>query len=476
MDMKVILTPIIGAAIGYSTNWVAIKMLFRPYNEKKIMGMKVPFTPGLIPKERERIANNIGEVIEEYLLTDTVIINELLADTTKKNILKFVNKYLYNSEGNINIKNIVLSEDNSIILDKFSIFLVDKVMEFLKDDVNKEKISKVIIDGISHELKNKKVKDIIDEENLSMKYRELLNSEKTRDKLSVYINGVISADKSISDLIDQDVINNIKGAILYNIPTLINSVEDIFQNENVKQKIVALIDETIKAKVGALGAMFVNPDSIYETIVEKSKEKLQEDEVKEGISDFINEKLDVIVNKPLFEIIPEYTRGELVASLTELIPKSISKIDIAKVFDVNEKTLYTLINDMMNKPLDVEIHTIVSNKYEATINDNRTRDKVNNLLSIVLDKILSSDIIMNSDSKRNINDFIISKYTNFINKHITELIKEVKLAKIIEKQLNSFDINMIENIILSIAKKELNAITLLGGLIGFIISFLAILI
>ncbi len=39
-----------------------------------------------------------------------------------------------------------------------------------------------------------------------------------------------------------------------------------------------------------------------------------------------------------------------------------------------------------------------------------------------------------------------------------------------EKQLNTFDLRMLEDIILSIAKKELNAITWLGGVLGFLIG------
>ncbi len=51
--MKIyIIGALIGAVIGYITNWLAIKMLFRPREAKYIFGMKLPFTPGLIPKEK----------------------------------------------------------------------------------------------------------------------------------------------------------------------------------------------------------------------------------------------------------------------------------------------------------------------------------------------------------------------------------------------------------------------------------------
>ena len=56
--------PAVGAVIGYITNDIAIRMLFRPHQAKYIMGMRVPFTPGIIPKEKHRIAGAIGKAVE----------------------------------------------------------------------------------------------------------------------------------------------------------------------------------------------------------------------------------------------------------------------------------------------------------------------------------------------------------------------------------------------------------------------------
>jgi len=61
--------PILGALIGYYTNDIAIKMLFRPYKPVYIFGKKVPFTPGLIPSNQERLGQNIANAIMKSLLT-----------------------------------------------------------------------------------------------------------------------------------------------------------------------------------------------------------------------------------------------------------------------------------------------------------------------------------------------------------------------------------------------------------------------
>jgi uncharacterized membrane protein YheB (UPF0754 family) len=61
--------PIVGGIIGYFTNDIAIKMLFRPYRTYYIAGRRVPFTPGLIPSNQERLAKRISDAIMGSLLT-----------------------------------------------------------------------------------------------------------------------------------------------------------------------------------------------------------------------------------------------------------------------------------------------------------------------------------------------------------------------------------------------------------------------
>ncbi|WP_414562570.1 MULTISPECIES: DUF445 domain-containing protein [unclassified Anabaena] len=64
-----VLPPVLGGVIGYFTNDIAIKMLFRPYRAIYISGRRIPFTPGLIPRNQERLAKNISNTIMGSLLT-----------------------------------------------------------------------------------------------------------------------------------------------------------------------------------------------------------------------------------------------------------------------------------------------------------------------------------------------------------------------------------------------------------------------
>ena len=80
MDWSYIIAPLIGGVIGYVTNALAIKMLFRPHTPKFLFGKKLPFTPGIIPKEKGRIAKAIGGAISENLMSREVLEKNLLSD------------------------------------------------------------------------------------------------------------------------------------------------------------------------------------------------------------------------------------------------------------------------------------------------------------------------------------------------------------------------------------------------------------
>ncbi|MFS0655018.1 DUF445 domain-containing protein [Bacillus sp. 179-C3.3 HS] len=85
---------VIGAIIGAATNHLAIKMLFRPYKPYYLFGMKLPFTPGLIPKRRDEVAKQVGIMVMEHLLTPAGIQKKIESSEAKKEIVNTVHQYI----------------------------------------------------------------------------------------------------------------------------------------------------------------------------------------------------------------------------------------------------------------------------------------------------------------------------------------------------------------------------------------------
>lgn len=94
MNYNILIRPLIGAGIGYITNWIAVKMMFRPLKPIKIGNFTLPFTPGIIPKNKPRLAETIGNTISKDLLTDEDIKNVLLSESVKSEIKEKIINYL----------------------------------------------------------------------------------------------------------------------------------------------------------------------------------------------------------------------------------------------------------------------------------------------------------------------------------------------------------------------------------------------
>ena len=70
-----------GALIGYFTNALAIRMLFRPLTRKYLLGIPVPLTPGIIPRQRGELARSIARMVARDLLSPDAVRARLQSET-----------------------------------------------------------------------------------------------------------------------------------------------------------------------------------------------------------------------------------------------------------------------------------------------------------------------------------------------------------------------------------------------------------
>ncbi len=82
-----LLPPLVGAVIGYFTNYIAVKMLFRPRKPVFLFGHQLPLTPGAIPKGEERLAKSAGKIVQNELFTREDISGRLLTEEVEKPLI-----------------------------------------------------------------------------------------------------------------------------------------------------------------------------------------------------------------------------------------------------------------------------------------------------------------------------------------------------------------------------------------------------
>jgi uncharacterized membrane protein YheB (UPF0754 family) len=85
--------PLVGAVIGFVTNVLAIRMLFRPLRPYYVFGLRIPFTPGILPRGRARLAESIGAMVERELLTPEILRERLAAEELREKFSRSLAAY-----------------------------------------------------------------------------------------------------------------------------------------------------------------------------------------------------------------------------------------------------------------------------------------------------------------------------------------------------------------------------------------------
>ena len=133
MKLSMLLGPLIGALIGYCTNYIAVKMLFRPLHPIKIGGWQLPFTPGIIPKGQGRLAKALGKTVGDILLTEKDFEEVLLSEKVVQSLDHLTDQLFEDREDEMNLKDYCLmiadEEEYQESKGKLVNTLTDKIMD-----------------------------------------------------------------------------------------------------------------------------------------------------------------------------------------------------------------------------------------------------------------------------------------------------------------------------------------------------------
>ena len=157
METTYFIAPLLGGLIGYITNDIAIRMLFRPHKAKYLFGIHIPFTPGIIPKEKGRIAETIGGVISENLMNNEVLEKYLLSDEmigkVRSAVEEFISIQQQNQESVARFLGHYLSKDEiDSIAQNINQSITKQTYEKLADSSVGDKVAHIAIDHVAQKL------------------------------------------------------------------------------------------------------------------------------------------------------------------------------------------------------------------------------------------------------------------------------------------------------------------------------------
>ena len=182
--------------------------------------------------------------------------------------------------------------------------------------------------------------------------------------------------------------------------------------------------------------------------------------------------------------LPKEGIDDSIKSLINLFTtKVVDEKLIRNTFDKLEGNFnnYISIEAMLDKTgIDYKnaIEELIKSRIEAMAQSDSVKIKVTEIVSVMINRLLQIEMksIFKEDGdkvSKSISKVVRDLYNKFIENKAADVIEVLNVAKIVEDQINEFDVDFAEEIILGIASKELNAITWLGALLGAIMGLLS---
>ncbi|ACQ52054.1 DUF445 family protein [Clostridium botulinum] len=495
--MKFLIASIIGGIIGYLTNWIAIKMLFRPYEEKRIFGMKVPFTPGLIPKEKTRIAKSVGNAIGEHLLSSEIIVKSLCSENMNNRLKIWIRQKVYS-----------LIITKKTLEDKFKEFLDYKYDYFI--NALKASLSKLTINNLKNEKNRDKIKQIIKikldkilslkGDNITNNYiykqikrglvnntNEYLKSDNFKEVLkSLIIENIKDEEvlnKKIGNIIPDNFTSNIKVYVYKKKDNLSNYINEMLKEEENINKLKNILREVINNNVNSFMSMFIDVNAISDKTIVFLEEYLQREGTKEEMVYLVNKSIDKILDTDLQDIIeniPKNNKDVIVDETVDILCQKFQNTEI--ILEMIEKIESHIqgknsLNDIIEK-ININPYKFINSIIDKFIDSENFEVIINNLISDIIENFMKTPIYEltqgNEEGILNTSYQVVKNvYNRFIENQAGEVISILDISSIVEDRINEFDVYLAEEIILEISSKELKAITWLGGLLGALIGILS---
>ncbi|MDT7592180.1 MAG: hypothetical protein QOH45_1711, partial [Pseudonocardiales bacterium] len=86
-----LIMPAFGALIGLSTDWIALKMIFYPRAERRILGVR---WQGMFQKRRKEVAADYGKLIAEEVLTVPKLLDAMLTGPKADRLITLVQRHI----------------------------------------------------------------------------------------------------------------------------------------------------------------------------------------------------------------------------------------------------------------------------------------------------------------------------------------------------------------------------------------------
>lgn len=499
-------------AHGYVGAWLAVRMLFRPRQPFKLLGITL-FPQGMIPRHRDRLAAAIGKAVGEELVSQDTILEQLTGkDFLRRKVQNVVDSYT-NELLDQDYPSLIEALPKHVrepVLDAISALqhkLADHVADLLRNEESVRSIRSFVTSRVD-DILSMRVSEVVDDrtfdriaafldERIGSAVRARSFEDSIRDFIGRRLDELINSETPLANMFTEDAIALLKAKANEQIEPAIHQLTELAAAEKTRDQIGALIKREVHTYYENLPffkKIFVSretligevDDLVNESLPKRIEETLRGEFFADEARAFIGSSIDNALSRPL-SVIVGTVDAEPLARLKQQITRSVLALlqsdetivgitsYLREMLDRFRPHSIDAILQLLHSGAEEKLKDMLSTGLLDILARDETANIINEMLAARIDRLLSAPIGRLGDhipeeklrqASVSLTDAIISATTA----KLPEAIAEFDVGSLVREKINNYPPEKLEALVLSVAKEHLRKIELFGALFGFIIG------
>lgn len=509
--------PVVGAVIGYVTNDIAIRMLFRPLKPWRILGFRVPLTPGVIPAGRHEFAASIGRMVGTHLVTGRDVAQALGKDAFRRELRETVSGKLDE----------LLDRE----LGPAATLMPPGLERWLRDAA--DLVRRQVTEGLFAHLEGEAFRGelaaclrSLEERVIPRELERLLEGERgerlRRDAGSALaallqsrgvsravaaavdgkVEEFLASDRPLRELLPAELVELVAGQIDEAMAPLLERLGELLQTPEFRAGLEERLKEGLQGSLhnlkGTLGFMagLISVDKLMTffpglmgNVSEEIARWLREEETRRQVACVVRGELDGLLDRPLAVSLARlpYQRvavarrmvrrgalglvrspgtAELILSLAEregrrlldgppgpLLERFVSEAEAGRLRDSLVEWLAALLRTPESR---AAAERLVAERIDEWL--------FRTPLGRLSDRIPAH-------ARRDLDDAVHRQVAELLEKEVPPLVDAIDVSRMVEEKINGLDLLAVERLLLDIMEKHFLYINLFGALLGFLMGF-----
>jgi uncharacterized membrane protein YheB (UPF0754 family) len=497
---------------GYGAAWLAVRMLFRPHNPVKILGLTV-WPQGMIPRHRERLAQTIGNAVGNELVSQETVVHALFeTGFFRRKVESLVNSYTEEllEKNYATVLDAIPKSARATVLDALAALQL-RIAEHIAGALRSEETAEALgrfVDRRVDELLSQRLSEAVSPEAFEQvlgfvenRFRGVVNERgfesKVREFVSARVDELAASRATLAEMFTPDTVAVIKERIDSQVPPVVQHLTDLATSRDTRKQIGALIKREVDdyyKQLSFFKKIFVSRDQIHgevddlvnKTLPRRVGEFLSGEAFERQAEEFINASIDGLLARPVNELV-----GNVEPDKLELIKDQIAERILAVAQSAELSTsVSAYLTDALErlKPHSLralleharpdspeDLKRLLARGLVGVLAREETARTINAILATQVEKLLVRPIgrvgdLVPEEKVRRAADMLTERIESAARERLPHAIAEFDIGRIVEEKVSGYPIKKLEDLVLSVAKHHLRTIELFGLLIGFVIG------